>query len=82
MSLQLWECRCYSVDQFRGEDHCYILYLLPFVCELPAMWCPWWHQNDLAALEWFAHSGYGPDALALYNQREFPCRLLMTADLL
>ena len=82
VSLQLWECCSYSVDEFRGKDHCNVFYLLPIVSELPAVGCLRRHQNNLATLERFANTGYGSDTLALNNQREFPCRLLMGAYLL
>ena len=42
----------------------------------------WRHQSNLTTLEWFAHTSNSPNALALNYQREFPCRLLMTSNLL
>ena len=80
--LQFRKCGCYCVKQFWGKDHCNVFYLLPIVSELPAVGCLRRHQNNLATLERFANTGYGSDTLALNNQREFPCRLLVDAYLL
>ena len=80
--LQLWECGCYCVNQFWGERYSDVFYLLPIVIKQPTMGCLWRHKYHLAALERFTYAGNSPDTLALNNQREFPCRLLMDTNLL